>query len=81
MVDQETLKVKSSKVVKHEKSSSDNQHAFISFAFDTFGSLSLETVDLLYRTQRVMHNNVMSHRSINILFMMIDFTIQKYLTE
>ena len=42
------LKVASSKVVKHEKACSDNQHAFIPFAFDTFGFLALEVVDLLH---------------------------------
>jgi hypothetical protein len=34
------LKVASNKVVKHEKVCSDNQHAFILFAFDTFGFLT-----------------------------------------
>lgn len=44
---QEALKVASSKVVKHEKSCSDNQHAFIPFACDTFGFIAPEAVDLL----------------------------------
>jgi hypothetical protein len=35
------LKAASSKVAKHEKRCSDNQHIFISFAFDTFGFLAL----------------------------------------
>ena len=34
-VGQAALKAASCKVVKHEKACSDNQHAFISFAFDT----------------------------------------------
>jgi len=37
-----TLKAVSSKVAKHEKTCSDNQHAFIPFAFDTFGFLAPE---------------------------------------
>jgi len=63
------------------KSSSKNQHAFIQFAFDTFDFLSLETVDLLHIAQRVMHNNLISPKSINVVFMMIDFAIQKDLTK
>jgi len=35
-----TLKVASNKMIKHEKTCSDNQHAFISFAFDIFGFLA-----------------------------------------
>jgi len=30
---------------------------FISFAFDTFGFLASDVVDLLYRVQKVMHSN------------------------
>ena len=59
-VGQAALKAESSKVVKHEKSCSDNQHAFIPFAFDTFGFLESEVVDLLHKVQSVMHSNVMS---------------------
>jgi hypothetical protein len=40
-VGQAALKATSSKVVKYEKLCSDNQHAFILFAFDTFGFLAL----------------------------------------
>lgn len=76
-VGQTALKAASSKVVKHEKACSDNQHAFIQFAFDTFGFLASEAVDLLCIVQRVMHSNVMSHKSINVVFTKIDFAIQK----
>jgi len=75
------LKAASSKVTKQEKACSDNQHAFIPFVFDTFDLLASETVDLLRRVQRVMHNNVMSSRSINVVFMMISFVIQKSLAH
>jgi hypothetical protein len=44
---------------------SDNQHVFVSFAFGTFDFLTSEIVDF-YRV--VMHNNVMSHRFMNIRF-------------
>jgi len=71
------LKAASSKVAKHEKACSDNQHAFIPFAFDTFGFLALKAVDLLHRVQKVMHSNVMSPRSVNVVFTKIDFAIQK----
>jgi len=47
-----TLKATSSKMAKHEKACSDNQHAFMPFAFDTFGFLALDVVDLLHRAQK-----------------------------
>ena len=76
-VGQAALKAASSKVAKHEKACSDNQHAFTPFAFDTFGFLASEAVDLLHRVQRVMHSNVMSPRSVNVVFTRIGFAIQK----
>jgi hypothetical protein len=39
-VGQTALKAASSKVAKHEKACSDNQHVFIPFAFDTFDFLA-----------------------------------------
>jgi len=62
-VGQTALKTTSSKVDKHEKVCSDNQHIFISFTFDTFSFLAADVVDLLHRVQRVMYNNVLSTRS------------------
>jgi len=47
MVGQTTLKVALSKVGKHEKTCSDNQHVFISFVFDIFGVIAPEVVDPL----------------------------------
>jgi hypothetical protein len=70
-----TLKAASSKVAKHEKSCSENQHGFIPFAFDTFGFLALEVVDLLKKVQRVIHSKIVSHRSLNVVFRRIDFAI------
>ncbi len=63
-------------MAKHEKAYSDNQHAFIPFAFDTFGFLAPEVVDLLHRVQKVMHSNVLSPRSMNVVFTRIGFAIQ-----
>ena len=65
----------SSKVVKHEKTCSDNQHVFISFVFDTFGFLAAEVLDLLRRIEMTMHNNVMSPRSMNVELTRFSFVI------
>ncbi|KAF5188450.1 NADPH:adrenodoxin oxidoreductase protein, partial [Thalictrum thalictroides] len=45
--------------MKHEETYATNQPCFILFAFNTFGFLALEAVDLLMRLQRIMDNNVM----------------------
>jgi len=72
-----TLKATSNKVAKHEKLCSNNQHTFILFAFDSFVYLALEVVDLLHRVQKLMQSNVMSLRSIKVVFTRIGFAIQK----
>jgi hypothetical protein len=74
-VGQTALKAASSKMVKHEKMCSDNQHVFISFAFDIFDFLAPEAVDLLKSIQKVMHGNVMSLRSMNAVFQRLSFKI------
>nr|GEX26858.1 putative reverse transcriptase domain-containing protein [Tanacetum cinerariifolium] len=74
---QDSLKVASCKVTKHKKSCIENQHVFIPFVFDTFGFLALEAVKLLSRVQRVMHSNVMTPRSTDVVFKRIGFAIQK----
>nr|GEX89419.1 putative reverse transcriptase domain-containing protein [Tanacetum cinerariifolium] len=71
------LKAASEKVTKHEIACIENQYVFIHFAFDTFGFLALEVVEFLSRVQRVMHINVLTHRSTNVVFKRIDFAIQK----
>jgi hypothetical protein len=78
-VGQAAFKTASSKVVKHERACSENQHVFIPFSFDTFGFLAPETVDILKSVQRVMHSNVMSPRSQDVVFKRINFTIKKRL--
>ncbi|GJS95013.1 hypothetical protein Tco_0801981 [Tanacetum coccineum] len=76
-VGEAALKAASCKVTKHEKTCFENQHVFIPFAFDTFGFLAPEAVELLTRVQRVMNSNVMTHRSKNVVFNRIGFAIQK----
>ncbi|KAL7597205.1 hypothetical protein Lser_V15G29104 [Lactuca serriola] len=66
----------SSKVAKHEKACMENQHTFIPFAFDIFGFLAPEVMELLNRVQWVLHNNVMIPRSIDVVFKRISFVIQ-----
>ena len=51
------------------------ENTFIPFTFDTFGFLTVDVVDFLHKVQKIMHNNVMSHESINDKFTMIDFAI------
>jgi hypothetical protein len=49
-VGQTTIKSASSKVVKHERACSDNQHAFIPFAFYTFGFLAPDRCEYFERS-------------------------------
>ncbi|KAI3750270.1 hypothetical protein L2E82_20904 [Cichorium intybus] len=74
---QAALKAAACKVDKHEKACRENQHVFIPFAFDTFGFLVSEAVELLNRVQRVMHSTIMSPTSMNFVFKRIGFAIQK----
>ncbi|KAK2400699.1 hypothetical protein QL285_050372 [Trifolium repens] len=71
------LKAASSKMAKHEKACTDNQHIFIPFAFDTFGCLAPEAVNLLKRVQKVMHSNIVALKSMNVVFQRLGFAIQK----
>nr|GEY23602.1 auxilin-like protein [Tanacetum cinerariifolium] len=50
-VRQTALKDASCKVTKHEKACIENQHVFVPFAFDTFGFLAPEAVELLNRLE------------------------------
>ncbi|MFS7958331.1 hypothetical protein Hanom_Chr07g00677031 [Helianthus anomalus] len=45
------------KVDKHAKAWAENQHVFVPFVFDTFGSLAPEAIQFLTRVQRVIHNS------------------------
>jgi hypothetical protein len=64
-------------VAKYEKACSDNQHAFIPFVFDTFGFPAPDVVDLLQKIQKIMHNNVVSPRSKNVVFKIIGLPSKK----
>ncbi|KAL6540861.1 hypothetical protein OROMI_024744 [Orobanche minor] len=54
---QAALKAASCKVQKHEKACEENKHVFIPFAFDTFGFLAPEAVELLKRIQQRILGN------------------------
>ncbi|GJR85342.1 hypothetical protein Tco_0209353 [Tanacetum coccineum] len=77
IVGRAALKAVSCKVTKLETSCIETQHVFISFAFDTFGFLAHEAVELLNKVQRVMNSNVMTQRYKNVVFQKISFAIQK----
>jgi uncharacterized membrane protein YadS len=50
---------------------------FIPFVFETFDFLAPEAVNLLKRIQKVLHSNIMSPKSMNVVFQRLGFTIQK----
>jgi hypothetical protein len=50
---------------------------FIAFAFDTFSFLAPEAVNLLKIVQKVMHNNIVSPKYMNVVFQRLEFAIQK----
>jgi hypothetical protein len=77
IVGRKALKAASSKMAEHEKTCSDNQYVFIPFAFDIFGFLAPEALHLLKRVQKVKHGNVVSPKSINVVFQKLRFAIQK----
>jgi hypothetical protein len=64
-------------MTKYDKTCFDNQHVFIPFAFDTFSFLAPKTVNLLKIIQKVMHSNVVSPKSMNVVFQRLNFAIQK----
>ncbi|MFS8014297.1 hypothetical protein Hanom_Chr15g01342931 [Helianthus anomalus] len=67
----------SKKVDKHAKACADNQHAFVPFAFDTFGSLAPEVVRLLTRVQKVVRSSCSSTGGHGFVFNRLGFAIQK----
>ncbi|KAJ0836363.1 hypothetical protein HanRHA438_Chr16g0766111 [Helianthus annuus] len=54
---QAARKAESKKVDKQAKACVENQHVFVPFVFDTFGSLAPEVIHFLTMVQRVIHNN------------------------
>jgi hypothetical protein len=73
------LNAASNKVAEHDRACSDDQYASIPFVFDIFGFRAPNIVNILKKVQRVMHNNMVSPRSQDIVFKMIGFVIQKRL--
>ncbi|KAL5717423.1 ditrans,polycis-polyprenyl diphosphate synthase [(2E,6E)-farnesydiphosphate specific] [Ranunculus cassubicifolius] len=76
-VGQAAVRAATVKLEKHEAACASNQHVFIPFAFDTFGFLAPDSVQLLNRLQKVMDNNVMTAGSNEYVFRRITFAIQK----
>ncbi|KAL8249647.1 hypothetical protein R6Q59_006515 [Mikania micrantha] len=74
---QAVLKVELGKIAKHEKACAENQHAFIPFAFDTFGSLAPDVATFLKRVPQVVHSNSLTPKNANFVFNRIGFSIQK----
>ena len=70
-------KAESKKVDKHAKACADNQHVFVPFAFDTFGTLAPEAIRLLTRVQKVVHSSCSSTGGRGIVFNRLGFAIQK----
>jgi hypothetical protein len=58
--------------LKNKKVYSDNQHAFIPFVSDTFGFLAPDAFNLLQKVQKIIHNNVVSTWSMDVVFKKID---------
>ncbi|KAL8248330.1 hypothetical protein R6Q59_005198 [Mikania micrantha] len=71
------VKAELGKIAKHEKACAENQHAFIPFAFDTFGSLAPDAATFLKRVQQVVHSNSSTPKNANFVFSRIGFAIQK----
>ncbi|KAJ0778965.1 putative exostosin [Helianthus annuus] len=74
---QAATKAESKKVDKHAKACAENQHVFVPFAFDTFGSLAPEAIQFLTRVQRVIHNNCSASGGRGFVFGRLGFAIQK----
>jgi len=74
---QAVLKAETKKVDKHAKACTENQHLFVPFAFDTFGSLAPEAVRFLDRVRKVVHSNVTAPRGQDYVCSRIGFAIQR----
>ena len=74
---QAVLKAESKKVIKHETACLENQHVFVPFAFDTFGSLAPVATRFLERVQKVVHSISPSSKNQGFIFSRVGFAIQK----
>ncbi|KAJ0743220.1 putative exostosin [Helianthus annuus] len=77
VVGQAIRKAESKKVDKHAKACTDNQHAFVPFAFDNFGSLAPEAIRLLTRVQKVVNSSCSSTGGQGFVFNMLEFAFRK----
>lgn len=77
MVDQAVERAAKKKVDKHEKACVENNHAFLPFAFDSFGALEREAGEFLRRIQKVMGHYVTSPGSVHFVFSRPNFAIQR----
>ncbi|PWA86491.1 hypothetical protein CTI12_AA140700 [Artemisia annua] len=74
---QAIMKAEMKKVDKHDKACSENQHVFVPFAFDTFGSLAPEAVRFLDRVRKIVRSNISAPSGHDYVFSRIGFAIQK----
>ena len=74
------LKAESKKVDKHATTCTENQHVFVPFAFDTFGSLAPDAIRFLDRVRKVVRSNVTSPRGQDYIFSRVVFDIQNGIT-
>lgn len=68
IVEYKFFRIDSSKVVKHDKSYSNNNinlSYHVSFIFNTFDFSKIEIVDFFHKIQRVMNNNIIYLRLMN----------------
>ncbi|KAJ0455178.1 hypothetical protein HanIR_Chr15g0748271 [Helianthus annuus] len=59
---QATRKAEAGKISKHEQACIDNQHAFLPFAFDTFGCLAPVASGFLKRVQKA----ALAHATVSV---------------
>jgi hypothetical protein len=73
-MEQAALKVPLSKLANFKKKCYDYQDTFIPFMFDIL-SFRSEVVDIFKRFSRIMYNNIVSFKSLEIVFKRIDYAI------
>ncbi|KAL5708665.1 RNA helicase [Ranunculus cassubicifolius] len=77
MVGDAATKAADAKLVKHGNACREAHHHFIPFAFDTFGFLDTEAVELLRRVQKVSMKDMSAAGAVDYVFRRISFFIQK----
>ncbi|KAJ0900450.1 putative RNA-directed DNA polymerase [Helianthus annuus] len=74
---QATRKAEAGKISKHEQACIDNQHAFLPFAFDTFGCLAPVASGFLKRVQKAALAHATVFVGHSYVFSRVGFAIQK----